>query len=311
MARNLAAPARPRDAERGLRDGTAPVRDRLVATIFLAALLHGILILGLTFGTASRPGGEAPGLEVLKVSDEVPGANRNDSAAYLAERTQLGSGTRTAARSPRSPASSPGAAGDAAHSDPGSGAASDEPVVTTRAERLRVRLVTDRGADPASSEPGSAEPRSAEDVELASRTEGRDDVDDLELRGPRRAELLITPDTRESVVAPYLDAWRGKVERIGTLNYPASARRTALTRNPTLEVTLAADGRLVAATVRTSSGLPELDQAAIDILKLASPFDPFPSELAARYATLRFAYEWQFVDGRAARGRVGAPADSP
>jgi protein TonB len=306
MAGNVAAPARPGAAGRGLRDGTAPTRDRLVATIFLAALLHGILILGLTFGTASRPGGEAPGLEVLKVSDEVPGATRPDSAADLAERTPLGSGTSAAARSPRSPASSPGAAGDAADSDPGRAAASDEPVVTTRAERLRVRLVTDRGADPT-----STEPRSAEDVELAARTAGRDDVGDLELRGPVRAELLITPDTRESVVAPYLDAWRGKVERIGTLNYPASARRTALTRNPTLEVTLAADGRLAAATVRTSSGLPELDQAAIDILKLASPFDPFPSELAARYATLRFAYEWQFVDGRAARGRLGAPADSP
>jgi protein TonB len=310
MARNV-APAWPRAAEPRRRDGTALTRDRLFATIFLAALLHGILILGLTFGTASRPGGEAPGLEVLKVSDQVPEANRNDSAAYLAARTQLGSGTAAAARSPRSPASSPGAAGDAARSDPGHGAGSDEPVVTTRAEPLRVRLVTDRVADPASADPASADPRSAEDVELASRTEGRDDVDDLELRGPQRAELLITPDTRESLVAPYLDAWRGKVERIGTLNYPTAARREALTRNPTLEVTLAADGRLAAATVRTSSGLPELDQAAVDILKLASPFDPFPSELAARYATLRFAYEWQFVDGRAARGRLSTPADSP
>jgi protein TonB len=306
MARNVAAaPSRPRAAAPRPQGGTAPIRDRLVATIFLAALLHGILILGLTFGTASRPGGEAPGLEVLKVSDQLPEASRNDTAAYLAERTQLGSGTRAAARSPRSPAARPGADA-AADRDAGRGAAADEPLVTTRAGRLRVRLVADRGADPA-----SADPAHAGELELAVRTAGRDDADELELRGPPRTELLITPDTRESVVAPYLDAWRGKVERVGTLNYPTSAHRAALTRNPTLEVTLAADGRLASATVRTSSGLPELDQAAIDILKLASPFDPFPSELAARYATLRFAYEWQFVDGRVVRGRLSAPAASP
>ncbi len=40
--------------------------------------------------TNARPG--APGLEVLIVSDDVPEARRNDTATYLAQRTQLGSG---------------------------------------------------------------------------------------------------------------------------------------------------------------------------------------------------------------------------
>jgi len=59
-----------------------------------------------------------------------------------------------------------------------------------------------------------------------------------------------------------------------------------------------------------SSGSAKLDQAAVDILKLASPFDPFPKDLADRYRLLRFTYGWEFAGGAARRGTVTAPADS-
>ena len=59
--------------------------------------------------------------------------------------------------------------------------------------------------------------------------------------------------------------------------------------------------------IRRTSGSPELDQAALEILKLASPFDPFPPELAAKYRVLRFAYEWQFSGGAPGAGeRIGS-----
>ena len=51
-----------------------------------------------------------------------------------------------------------------------------------------------------------------------------------------------------------------------------------------------------------ASGYPDLDAAAVQILKLASPFDPFPPELSREYRVLRFAYEWQFTGGRVERG---------
>jgi len=40
-----------------------------------------------------------------------------------------------------------------------------------------------------------------------------------------------------------------------------------------------------------------LDQAALTILHLASPFNPFPATLAKHYSRLRFAYQWDFVAG--------------
>src|ERR1700737_2171088 len=89
-----------------LREGKAPVRDRLLTMLFLAALLHGLVILGLTFNASAGDHDSAPGLQVLLVSDEVPEAERNDSATYLAQRTQLGSGNTRESVPPRNRASS-------------------------------------------------------------------------------------------------------------------------------------------------------------------------------------------------------------
>jgi protein TonB len=93
---------------------------------------------------------------------------------------------------------------------------------------------------------------------------------------------------------------------MGTIHYPTAARTLGVKASPVVEVGIAADGTLDKAVIRQSSGYPELDNAALEILKLASPFDPFPPELAHDYRVLRFAYEWQFVGGRMKGGAVSA-----
>ncbi len=91
---------------------------------------------------------------------------------------------------------------------------------------------------------------------------------------------------------------------MGTINYPTVARHLGVRASPVIEVGIASDGKLDRAVIRTKSGYPELDDAALNILKLASPFDPFPPELAQEYRVLRFAYEWQFVGGKVEPGAV-------
>ncbi|HHQ14829.1 MAG TPA: energy transducer TonB, partial [Chromatiales bacterium] len=121
--------------------------------------------------------------------------------------------------------------------------------------------------------------------------------------GPR--ELVISASTHESRIAAYLGAWKRKVERIGTLNYPRQLQTQGLSGSPVLEVAITADGRLKEVLVRQSSGHPTLDEAAMAILKLATPFDPFPEYLRDDYDVLRFAYEWRF-DTDSGPGRVTA-----
>ncbi|HTL93598.1 MAG TPA: hypothetical protein VL176_14700, partial [Steroidobacteraceae bacterium] len=90
-----------------LLEGKAPVWERLLTMLFLAGMVHGLIILGLTFNAAASDKDSAPGLEVLLVSDEVPEAEQNPTATYLAQRTQTGSGNTRKPVKPRNRASAP------------------------------------------------------------------------------------------------------------------------------------------------------------------------------------------------------------
>ena len=128
------------------------------------------------------------------------------------------------------------------------------------------------------------------------------------MRGDSQHQLWIAADTRESDVAVYLDSWRRKIERVGTMNFPDVARRQNLSGTPVIEVTIGADGALLQSVIRRSSGHAEIDEAAVRILKLASPYDRFPGALSAKHDQIRIAYEWQFMGG-AAQGSTVLYAD--
>jgi periplasmic protein TonB len=280
-----------------LREGKAPVRDRLFVMLFLAALAHGLVILGLTFNSSLGDKGGAPGLEVLLVSDEVPEADRNDSATYLAQRTQLGSGNTQDAVAPRNRASSvpipqqDGVTDGNALAPKGDMAGTDEErVLTTTGWSSRVQYLADEGST------GKSNDRPLLlDQETSPQPGPEDDQGPAELRGPKRDELWTTPDTKAAELAPYLDAWRHKVEHIGTIHFPAAARSGGPKANPVIEVGILADGSLDKAEIRRTSGSDELDNAALQTLKLAAPFDPFPPDLARQHRVLRFVYEWQWT----------------
>ena len=296
-----------------LREGVAPTRDRLTTTVFMAALVHGLIIVGVTFGSTARPHAGAPGLEVLIVSEDMPEARSNDSATYLAQRTQLGSGNSVdpaAARSPRAAAeraANNGRLDGTSVADDGGAlmATADSHVLTTSAPMPDILYF----APPSSLTETTEVPIQAEGNSDRDKL-GLDDAEDQKIRGPKRDELWVTPDTREALVAPYLVAWRTKIERLGTMNFPQAAWRAPGTRNPDVEVVILADGTLQSAVVIHSSGSPKLDQAVVDILKLASPFDPFPKDLSDRYRLLRFTYGWEFAGRHVSEGTVTAPADS-
>lgn len=289
-----------------LREGRPPAWDRLLAMVFFVALLHGLVILGITFNAEAGDDESAPGLKVLLVSDELPEADKNPTATYLAQRTQLGSGSTRESVAPRSPPTALPAlhhagsrTGDSLTARGDMKGAQAERLLATTAWVTQVRYLADTGATGSQrnqpllvDEPPVAKPGAA------------DESGPAQLTGPKRDELWVTADTRAASLAPYLDGWRRKVERVGTLNFPAAARTALGTASPVIEVGIAANGSLDRAVIRRSSGNPELDQAALSILRLASPFDPFPPELAAEHSMLRFAYEWQFSGGQAARGSV-------
>jgi len=291
-----------------LREGRAPVAERLIAMLFLAALLHAIVILGLTFAAADHGAdSDTPQLDVLLVTNEVPEAESNERAVYLAQRSQAGSGNTDQAVASASPASR-GAASqpqNVGRTGPDATAAShpDSPVLTSSAPGSDIRYL------------GEAAPAALASPEVTGDTPGEPrsgtgDAVELLLRGQTNGEHWVTPDTRASKLAPYLSAWKHKVERVGNLNLPSAVRSAGLSGSPVVEVEIAANGRLRQARVRRSSGSGALDQAALTILKLASPFEPFPADLSADYSQLRFAYQWDFVAGALQSGAVTVSSDT-
>jgi periplasmic protein TonB len=285
-----------------LREGSAPVRDRLMAMLFLTGLLHAIVILGLTFSSPRPHHDSSPQLDVMLVTNDVAEAQSNDHAAYLAQRTQLGSGNTDKAVASGSPASR-----GAPETPP---EVSQEPnaseLLTSSAPADDARNI---GRDTPQDAAAAAMPEFTGDT-VGDPRSGRGDAIELMLRGKSHSERWITPDTRASELAPYLASWKRKVERVGTLNFPTAARTAKLSGSPVVEVEIAANGHLRQVKVRRSSGQGALDEAALSILRLASPFDPFPPALAAGYARLRFAYQWDFVAGTLQSGAVTASSDT-
>jgi periplasmic protein TonB len=281
--------------------------DRLTVTLFLAAAFHLIVILGISFAPPAVDSGAVPTLEVLLVNNPMPDSEVNPRADYLAERTQQGSGNSPDGRT-RQPT-----AGSAPESLPGALEGRFEPPAPEGRPGGQGEVLAGRGGGRrfvAAEAEADAAPAALPREAFAGSSfpfAGTDADAELQLKGAPRRELVVTPNTRSSDVAVYLDAWKRRIEQVGTINFPNAARRSRLSGNPVVEVVLASSGGLVRADVRRTSGHGELDRAALDILKLATPFEPFPAELAARHDVLRFAYEWQFVGGRLAGSAVEVP----
>ncbi len=271
--------------------------DRLAYALFLAAVVHAVVILGVAFD-ASDPASpeQVPTLEVTLLdsppADDVPPPD----ADYLAQANQRGAGN------------------------------TEEDVTPEFADRPpapRPDQVLERGLElsfAAISPPRAKEtdqlmtPESALSVTRPERAEQSGQQAQappeggvLRVTGDGRREYFIAVNTRESRFAEYLAGWKARMERLGTVNFPTAARRSGLAGQPVLEVALAADGRLEDVRIVRSSGHPSLDRAAMDLVKLGSPFDPFPPKVRASYDVLRFAYEWRFIDGQVSGSGVYAP----
>jgi protein TonB len=269
--------------------------DRLAYALFFAAVLHAVVILGVAF---DAPGldtpTEVPTLEVTLLDtpsdDEVPPVE----ADYLAQANQQGAGNVEEQVAPEFADSPPAPDTDATlkrgltlHFATARPAASDERLLTPDA-RIRLR-----------------EQETSEQGEAVSEAPPPGGV--LRVTGDGRREYFIAVNTRESEFAEYLAGWKARMERLGTLNFPTAARRQGLEGQPVLEVALAADGHIEEVRIVRTSGHPELDRAALELVRLGSPFDPFPAQVRASYDVLRFAYEWRFLDGRVSGSGVYVP----
>jgi protein TonB len=87
------------------------------------------------------------------------------------------------------------------------------------------------------------------------------------------------------------------------LNYPEEAKRRELTGDLIMDVALKPDGSIDSVTIKRSSGHAVLDDAAKRIVRLASPFAPFPDDIRAETDILHITRTWQFTHGSTWRSK--------
>ena len=280
-------------------DDPALGNDRLLFCAVVAVAVHAALILGVGFTREDRAP-RAPGLDVTlaQMRHDTPDA----AADFLAQANQRGSGSVDEATDPGAPVTSafdapvirpvvqaPGAPPEAAR-DPA-------PALTaTRSEqRIAARDPDERRAQ---AEPQAEPPRAAEaSAEIASLVARLDAQQKAYARLPR-VERLTSAATRAAADAAYLYTWKQRIEIIGNQHYPVEAKRRRLYGDLRLLVALRPDGSVKEVRVLQSSGYALLDDAAMQIVRLSAPFEPFPPELRARADELEIIRTWQFRSNR-------------
>jgi protein TonB len=273
------------------------VPDRLPAMLFLAALVHGILIIGITFNAALVEQFNNPiTLEVTIVADPDQRIDRPDEAEYLAQASQLGGGNTTDQVRPSAPLQSASPIDNLGQED-GQGLVESNEHQQSADEVLAAQSEQDlQVADNPREDP---KPDNTTAIALESGSDQtlplpQADGATLLIHDDKSRQLITSVDTRESNIAVYLDRWKRRIEAVGDDYFPELGPLEGLTGSPTLEVSIDASGQLAEVIIVRSSGSKVLDQAAINILRRASPFDPFPADVRAEYDTMRFAYKWLF-----------------
>jgi len=277
--------------------------DRLGFTLFLALVLHLVLILGVGF----RPGDarteeSLPSLDIILANTESPEVP--DKADFLAQSNQKGGGNQEEKARPSAPVSADSPL--------------DRPGLDERQQRRRrahevqiehIYYINQREAErqidrarrskQAQPQQQSQDRINQQQREIASLQAEIRKMVEAYARRPR--EIVLTANTREAVEAGYLAQWVSRIEHIGNLNYPAEAEVNKIDGRLRLNVRINAQGRVIDAKISRSSGERILDEAALRIVRLAEPFAEFPPKLKEKADQIVIIRTWEFNSNKARR----------
>lgn len=110
--------------------------------------------------------------------------------------------------------------------------------------------------------------------------------------GLRRARLLGRSDPNPDIVL-YAEAWARKIQLNPTLEKVREAARRPHT-HPLVTVAIRSDGSVESVTFVQTSGVPEIDQAVLQIVQGLVPYAPFPPALAREFDVIEIRRSWQF-----------------
>ena len=277
--------------------------ERFGFTVFLSACVHAMIILGVGF-TYLEELTSAPTMEITLAqyrSEVAP-----EQADFLAQENQTGSGTLQEVAAPSTPFTSEFNADVIQEVNPvrqamaarRNTADTDIAVLTTLQSEQSLEQNPEEESTEAENPEGDDFTQEEYSLAIASLQAQLDLQREAYARRPRKY-TISSASTQKSHDALYLDSWRKRIESVGNLNYPQAARQQGIYGDLRLLVALNPDGTLNEILILKSSNSAILDRAAIEIVNLAAPFEPFPEELRGQYDILEVIRTWRFQEGAA------------
>ena len=276
-------------------------KDRFGFTIFLSGCLHIMLIVGVGF-TYLEESNSTPAVEITLAqyrSDVAP-----DEADFIAQENQSGSGVLDTAVTPSTPFVSAFHDEVIQRVDP----VPQAPTPSQQADPNDMALLTATTADFAVEEqlaeenPETDKPISdtatPEELSLAiASLQAQLDLQQQAYAKRPRTYTISSASTQKRDDALYLDSWRKRIEAVGNLNYPQQAREQEIYGSLRMLVSLRPNGTVQEIRILQGAGQRVLDEAAINIVSLAAPFDPVPPELLEQVDILEIIRTWRFHRG--------------
>lgn len=274
--------------------------DRLTFTIFVACMLHAILIFGIVF--------TAPRVNMPHVMEVTLAQHRSKvtdkNADFLADANQQGSGTLDSAALITSPHQSRFHDQTINDIQPEESRVLTQAVTAQQKQVLTTTARSTRRVDTRKAQEQREAQAESREAQLAIAWQS-DDIASLQARLAAkkqayakrpRVRSVSTVSTRYDRDAAYVDAFRSRVEEIGNKNYPALARQRKIYGNVRLMVAILPTGQIKDITTLKSSGHAILDEAARQSVRLAAPFQPFPAAIRSDTDILQVIRTWKFAE---------------
>ena len=275
--------------------------DRLGFTLFLALAVHGVLLFGVGFAP-EEPRAAPNSLDVtlaMHRADDAP-----EEADFIAQANQVGSGTEEDKSELTTTEEAP-------FSDPDSREVqlqeptARQPTPVTRQKIIVTRARSERDIASEQQDRNQDDPRRKADQdnvdelsrEIASLQARLDKQKQAYAKRPR-VRRLTSVSAKAHYEAAYIEAFRRKVEATGTRHFPRRALDSNTFGGVRLMVALRRDGGIEEVKVLQSSGHDFFDQAAVQSVRLAAPFEPFTQDMRERMDVLEIIRTWKFDANR-------------
>ena len=279
-------------------DDLASSNDRLSFTVFLGIALHAILIFGV--GASISAGQKmAPTLNITLATHKS--TDEPEKADFVAQHNQLASGTELELKELTTKKNADIADVHIRDLDPPPEIKAKEMaeaktrLLSSTSEQARKThdLLVDDHTETEEQNEGEIIDAPIVNPEIAS-LRAKLDRQQQEMARQPRIRRLTSVSAKASYDAAYLNMWTQKIEGVGNKHFPETAVKNGIYGNLRMAVLLRASGDVEQVEILQSSGHQLLDDAAIHIVKLSSPFPQFPREIARNTDKLEIIRTWRF-----------------